>query len=149
MLVEAGMSVTEAIKRCSTDTNAFYAMKALREIGNVTLCNAVLKGDEAFLAAGSRVKNAAAAIAAFKKCSVLERELFRLATGATDDPVTMLLNLTPDQLVATSKALGLDWVWDKMIAAAMSTEPAPETITQTTTKTTAGMPVEVFVGAAE
>jgi len=140
LLVEAGMPVVEAIERCSTNHSSFYAMKALRESGNTALYNAVLEGNESFLASGLRVKNAAAAITAFKKCSVLERGLFQLATGATDDPVTMLLNLKPDQVVATSKALGLDWVWDKMIAAAMETK-------KTTTETTEAP--EVFIEEAE
>jgi hypothetical protein len=59
---------------------------------------------------------------------MLERELVRLATGMTADPVTMLLNLESGQLVATSTALGLDWVWDKMIAAAM---PASDSVNVT------------------
>jgi hypothetical protein len=134
MLVESGMEVTKAIERCSTGSNAFYAMKALKESGNTALYNAVLKGNELFFASAEKVKNAAAAITAYRKCSVLERELVRLATGATADPVTMLLNLKPDQLVAASKKLGLDWVWDRMIAAAMETAKAT---------------TEVFVEAAE
>jgi hypothetical protein len=120
LLVEAtGMSEAEAIERCSTNPAAFYAMKALREAGSTTLYNAVLRGGEPMRTSWSHVRNAAAAISAFKKCSRSERGLFRLATGATNDPVAMLLNLNPDQLVATSKSLGLDWIWDKLIAAAM------------------------------
>jgi len=130
MLVENGMSVTEAVKRCTTGTNYFYALKALRESGNVALHNAVLKRDEPAIASAKRVKNAAAAIVALKKCSVLERELVRLATGMTDDPVTLLLNLSPDQLVATSTALGKDWIWERMVVAAMSTEAAPSEVVE-------------------
>ena len=85
---------------------------------------AVLEGHEPLLTAGVRVKNAAAAITAFKKCSVLEQGLFWLATGATDDLATMLWNSKPDQLVTAAKLLGLDWVWDRMIAAAMETTKA-------------------------
>jgi hypothetical protein len=125
MLVENGMPVTEAIERCTTNTNDFSAMKALRGSGNLPLYNHVLKGDEPVRASAKRVKNAAAVIAAYSKCSALERELVRCAAGATNDPVTMLLNLPPDQLVAASKALGLDWVWDWMIAAAM---PASDSV---------------------
>jgi len=47
-----------------------------------------------------------------------------LATGATDDLATMLWNSKPDQLVTAAKLLGLDWVWDRMIAAAMETTKA-------------------------
>jgi hypothetical protein len=123
VLVEAaGMAVTEAVERCSTTSAYFHAMKALRESGNVGLYNAVLRGDEPVLASARRVKNAAAAITAYEKCSPLERELFWVATGATADAVTLLRNLRADQLVAASKTLGLDWVWDQMISAAMSTE---------------------------
>jgi hypothetical protein len=125
MLVENGMPVTEAIERCTTNTNDFSAMKALRGSGNLPLYNHVLKGDEPVRASAKRVKNAAAVIAAYSKCSALERELVRCATGATNDPVTMLLNLPPDQLAAVSKTLGLDWVWDWMIAAAM---PASDSV---------------------
>jgi hypothetical protein len=133
LLVEAtGMSEAEAIKRCSTNPAAFYAMKAIVECGSTALYNAVLKGGEPFLPAGARVKNAAAAIAAFRECSKLERTLFWFATGATDDPVAMLLNLSPEQLVAASKALGLDWVWDKMISPVME---AAETTAEPTSFT--------------
>src|SRR5262249_17772449 len=116
----------EAIERCSTSTNYFYAMKTVRESGNTALYNSVLRGNDPVLTSAAHVKNAATVITAFQKCSVSERELVRLATGATADPVTMLMNLGADQLVAASKALGLDWVWDRMIAAAMPTEPVTE-----------------------
>jgi hypothetical protein len=125
LLVKGGMSATtEAIRRCGTNTNAFSAMKAIIECGSAALHDAVLRGGEPLLAAGARVKNAAAAITAFQKCSKSERGLFWLATGATDEPVRLLSSLTPDQLVATSKTLGLDWVWDRMIAPAMEVAEA-------------------------
>ena len=127
MLVESGMSVAEAVERCSTTTNDYSAMKALKESGNVALYNHVLKGNEPVRAAGKRVANAAAAITAFKNCSALERELFRIATGATADLVTLLRNSTSDQLVAASRALGSEWVWNEMI------EPAMEIADETTT----------------
>jgi len=113
-------------------------MKAVKESCDTALFDAVFEGNEPLLAAGARVKNAAAAITAFKKCSLLEQGLFRLATGATDDLATMLWNSKPDQLVTAAKSLGLDWVWDRMIAAAMET-----------TKVTTETPAEVFVEAAE
>ena len=127
LLVESGMPVAEAIERCSTNHSAFYALRAVKGSGDTALLDAVLEGHEPLLTAGVRVKNAAAAITAFKKCSVLERGLFRLATGATSDPVTMLRNLTPEQLVATANALSPAWIWDKLIEPAMSTEPATGT----------------------
>jgi hypothetical protein len=126
MLVANGMTVTEAVTRCDVSLPHYYAMRALKESGNVALHNRALKGDQSVRVSAARVKNAAAAITALTKCSGLERELVRAATGMTSDPVTMLLNLTPEQLVATSTALGLDWVWDHMIAAAMPTKPATE-----------------------
>jgi len=126
-LVEAGMSVGEAVTRMGVSTNAYSALKAVRASGNLALYEDVLRGSESTLPAAARVKNAATIIAAYKKCSALEKELIRSATGLTSDPVTMLMNLTPEQLVAVAKALGLDWVWDKMIAAAMPTEPATGT----------------------
>jgi hypothetical protein len=100
-------------------------MKALRESGNTALYNAVLRADAPIRESAKLVENAAKVITAFSKCSGLERELIRRATGATNDPVTMLLNLSPDQLVATSKALGTDWVWNNMIEPAMLTSEAP------------------------
>jgi len=124
LLVESGMPVAEAIERCSTNHSAFYALRAVKGSGDTALLDAVLEGHEPLLTAGVRVKNAAAAITAFKKCSVLEQGLFWLATGATDDLATMLWNSKPDQLVTAAKLLGLDWVWDRMIAAAMETKKA-------------------------
>jgi hypothetical protein len=123
MLVQrTGMTVTEAVERCDTSAAYFSAMKALRESGNSALYRSVLRGNSPVLASARRVENAAAAIAAYRKFSAEEHELFRGATGATADAVTMLRNLGADQLAAVSKALGLDWVWDKMIAAAMPAE---------------------------
>jgi hypothetical protein len=133
ILVEDGMTVTEAVKRCETGFSQFYALQALRESGNVTLHKHVLKGDEPVLASGRRVANAAAAITALQKCSGMERELVRLATGMTSDPVTMLLNLEPDQLVAVTNALGTEWVWEQMIIPAMPTKSTTESTTKPTT----------------
>jgi hypothetical protein len=136
LLVDSGMSATEAIRRCGTNTNAYAAMKAIVECGSAALHNAVLKGGESFLPAGARVKNAAAAITAYRECSELERTLFRFATGATDDVVVLLRSLSPEQLVTTSQALGLDWVWDKMISPAM--EAAETTVKPTSFTATNG-----------
>jgi hypothetical protein len=121
MLVDGGMAVAEAIKRCGTNLAYFRAMKALRESGDVVLYVAVLRGDEPVLGSARRVKNATGAIRAYRKCSPAEQELLHIATGATSDPVTMLAHLAPAQLVAAAQVLGLDWIWDNMIAAAMPT----------------------------
>ena len=124
ILVETcGMSVTEAIARCNTSPGYYSAMKTLRDCGDHGLHAHVLKGDEPVLASAKRVKNAATVIAAYQKCSELEKGLIRLATGATADAADMLWHSTPEQLVATTKALGLDFVWDRMIEPAMPTEP--------------------------
>jgi hypothetical protein len=127
LLVErCGMPATKAVMLLGVSYNYYAAVKLLRASDDAALYKAVRRGDVSVLGAARRVKNAAGAIAAFKKCSAPDRELFRLATGATDDPITMLRNLTPDQLVTASKALGLDWVWNNMI------DPAMETIETTT-----------------
>jgi hypothetical protein len=136
MLAEDGMAVIEAIERCGTNPAYFYALRALKESGDTALYNAVLKGNAPILTSGKRVENAAVVIAAYAKCSELEKGLIRIATGLTADLPTMLWRATPDQLVAASKALGLDWVWDRMIAAAMETE-----------RTIAETPVEVLEAA--
>ena len=116
--------VTEAVERCGTSTNYYSAVKAVRESGDFTLYCAVLRGDKPVLASARRVQNAAVAIAAYQKCSLLERELVRLATGVTTDLERLLRSSTPEQLVEVSRRIGLDWVWDNMINAAMPTEPA-------------------------
>jgi len=46
------------------------------------------------------------------------------ATGATTDLEMLLRAATPEQLAEASRRIGLDWVWDNMINAAMPTEPA-------------------------
>jgi hypothetical protein len=117
------MGVVEAAACLCVSTNAIQAMLAIRAIGSTALHKAVLKGNDPILAAGARIKNAAVAIKALKQSSGLERELIRIATGATADPVTMLLNLEPDQLVAVTNALGTEWIWDKLISPVLSTEP--------------------------
>jgi len=125
-LVDSGMDMAEAIERCDTNPAYFHAMKVLRESGNFALHKAVLDGPEPVLASAKRVENAAVAIMALQKCSGMERELVRLVTGMTSDPVTMLLNLGADQLVAMANTLGLDWCWDHLIAAAMPAKAATE-----------------------
>jgi hypothetical protein len=87
-----------------------------------------MKGNDPLLAAGRRVRNAAVAVTAIKKCSALERELIRVATGMTSDPVTMLLNLTPEQLVTAARELGSGWLWEMMVVPAMTNEPATEPV---------------------
>jgi hypothetical protein len=119
LLTAGGMSVTEAAERCSVGLDTVYAMKAIKESENIALYDRVMRGGQPVLASGKGVANAAAAITALRKCSALERELVRLATGAAADPVTMLLNLTPDQLAAVSKELSPEY-WDRFI----DTEPA-------------------------
>jgi hypothetical protein len=134
MLVEDGMDVAQAVTRCDTSLDYFYAMKALRESGNVALHNAVLHAGPPVRAAAKLVKNAAMVITAYQKCSALERELVRLATGATADPVTMLLNLTPDQLVAVANALGTEWIWNTMISPVVSAEPNKTVVAEPATR---------------
>src|SRR5262249_51829661 len=112
--------VTEATQRCTVGLDTFYAMKALKESKNVALYDHVMRGGSSVLASGKKVVNAAAAITALKKCAAMERELVRLATGATADPVTMLLNLTRDQVAAVSKELSPEWFWDRFIEPVMS-----------------------------
>jgi hypothetical protein len=125
-LVLQGYAVLYAAMCCGSNKRYVEAMVILVQSENTVLLEQVLTGHVPVLQAAESMKNAAAAITALKKCSVLERELVRLATGMTSDPVTMLLNLSPGQLVATSNALGLDWVWDRMISAAMpASESAP------------------------
>jgi hypothetical protein len=125
MLVKmTGMSVTEAIERCGTSTDYYYAMKAVRESGDTALYRAVLRDHTPFFASAARVKNAAAVITAYRKCSEFEKGMILVATGLTTDLATMLRRATPDQLAEASNLLGLDWVWDNMIAAAMPTTSA-------------------------
>jgi hypothetical protein len=128
-LVEViGKPVTEAIERCEISPVYFYAMRAVRESGDPLLYQAVLEGHESLFTAAARVKNAAAAIKAYRKCSLFEQGMVWLATGATTDLATMLWHSTPEQLVKASKLVGTDFIWERMIVAAMPsksiTEPA-------------------------
>jgi hypothetical protein len=127
-----GMTVTEAIKRCGTTTNYYAAIKAVRESEDPGLHQAVLEGYESLFAAAKRVKNAAAAIKAYRKCSLFEQGMVWAATGATTDLEMLLRAATPEQLAEASRRIGLDWVWDNMIAAAMVTEPTTKPATQET-----------------
>src|SRR5262249_39355268 len=104
---------------------AFCAMRTLLESGNTALRSRVLQGGAPILASAKQVENAAAAIAALKKCSTSERELVRLATGATNDVVSALLNMSPHQRAAARNGRGTDWIWSQMTDPAMSTSEAP------------------------
>jgi len=128
-----GMTVTEAIERCGTTTNYYAAIKAVRESEDPGLHQAVLEGYESLFAAAKRVKNAAAAIKAYRKCSLFEQGMVWLATGATTDLERLLRSSTPEQLVEVSRRIGSDWIWDWMIAPAMAPEPATEVITEPAT----------------
>ena len=127
ILVENGMDVTEAIERLGISTNAFTAMRALRESGNVPLHDAVLHGGESLLDSGARMKNAAAAITALRMCSGLELELVRLSTGSTSDATTMLLNMSSELLTETATELGSEWIWENLVMRAMSSESITST----------------------
>ena len=99
MVEVIGKPVTEAIERCEISPVYFYAMRAVRESGDPLLYQAVLEGHESLFTAAARVKNAAAAIKAYRKCSLFEQGMVWLATGATTDLATMLWHSTPEQLV--------------------------------------------------
>jgi hypothetical protein len=120
MLAEAGMPVTEAIERCDTNTADFAAMKAVRESGHTSLHKRVMLGIEPVRPSGRLVKNAAAAITALQKCSPFELALVQRATSMTNDPVSMLRNLSADELTVISQKLGSAWLWDHMVIAALS-----------------------------
>jgi hypothetical protein len=122
---------------CGANKRYVEAMVILVQSENTALLEQVLTGHVPVLQAAESMKNAAAAITALKKCSVFERESIRLATGATNDVVTALLNMSPDQRVATSKELGLDWIWDNLIEAAMSaSESISESVSQVVAEST-------------
>src|SRR5262245_19588012 len=111
-LVETyGMSVTEAIKRCGSSSNYYSAVKAVRGSEDPGLHDAVLRNETPFFPAAKCVMNAAAAIKAYRKCSLFEQGVVWLATGATTDLERLLRSSTPEQLVEVSRRIGLDWVW--------------------------------------
>ena len=72
--------------------------------------------------------------AALNQCSGLERELVRLATGVTGDPVTMLLNLSPELLTETATKLGSEWLWENLVMRTMSSE-STKSVTEPVTVT--------------
>lgn len=83
LVMEHGISVTEAIERCDTIFEYFDAMRTLRESENPGLRNDVLMGIEPVRAAAALVENAAAIIKAFPKCSRYELTLIQARTGMT------------------------------------------------------------------
>jgi hypothetical protein len=113
---------------CGANKRYVEAMVILVQSENAALLEQVLTGHVPVLQAAESMKNAAAAITALKRCSGLERESIRRATGATADAVTLLLNMSSDQLVTTSKELGSDWIWNNMVEAAMSASKAPSEV---------------------
>ena len=119
-----GMPVAEAIARCGTSTDYYYAIKAVKESGNTALYDAVLKDKTPLFPAAASVKNAAAVITAYENCTELEKALIFVATGATANAVTLLRGLCPEHLLEVANQLGTDWVWDNMITPAMSTKSA-------------------------
>jgi hypothetical protein len=127
VVLNQGYTIAHAARCCATTYEYTVAMIAVIRSENARLLADVLAGKIAVLIAGAMMKNAAAVIAAYRKCSALERELFRLATGATTDAAALLQDLDPDQLVATSKTLGPDWIWFNLIERVM---PAAETATE-------------------
>jgi hypothetical protein len=137
-LVESGMSVTEAIERCEIRSAYFYAMKAVKESEDLGLYHAVLRNETPLFPSAKRVKNAAAVIKAYRRCSLFEQGMVWLAVGVTSDLERLLRCSTPEQLAETSKRLGLDWVWDHLIAAAMPSEANTEanTVPAAATSTT-------------
>lgn len=126
LIETCGMSVTEAIERCNISSAYFYAMRAVRESGDTDLHDAVLRDETPLFPSAKRVKNAAAAIKAYRKCSLFEQGMVWLATGATTDAVTLLRSLTPDQLAELGQLLGTEWTWDLLISPVLSSKPATE-----------------------
>ena len=114
-----GLSVADAAVRCGSCPPYVAAMLIIRASGHSMLRDRVLRGEEPVLEAAKAVENVAKAIPAYRKFSPLERELFRMATGATADLAKHLRNSTSEQLVATTKAVTPEWIFDRMIAPSM------------------------------
>jgi hypothetical protein len=119
LVEKEGLSVVAAAMRCGSCPQYVAAMLIIRASGHPTLRDHVLKGLRPVLRAAKAVENVAKAISAYRKFSSLERELFRMATGATADLGQHLRNSTSEQLVATAKAVTPEWVFDRMIAPSM------------------------------
>jgi hypothetical protein len=117
---EEGLSIADAAVRCGSCPQYVAAMLIIRASGHPTLRDRVLKGELPVLETAKAVENVAKAIPAYRKFSPLERELFRMATGATADLAKHLRNSTSEQLIATTKAMTPEWIFDRMIAPAMA-----------------------------
>jgi hypothetical protein len=115
-----GLSVGDAAMRCGSCPPYVAAMLIIRASGHSMLRERVLRGVVPVLKAAEAVENVAKAIPAYRKFSSLERELFRIATGATADLGEHLRNSTSEQLVTTTKDMTPEWIFDRMIAPTMA-----------------------------
>lgn len=125
---EKGLSTRDAALGYGSNHGYVEAALTLIQSENTALLNHVLAGHISLLSAAKSMKNAAAAITAYRKFSNLEREVFRAATGATADLGTLLLNSTHDQLAAASKERTPEWIWDRMIMPVTSTSEPTEVV---------------------
>jgi hypothetical protein len=115
-----GLTVAEAALGCNTSPVYIAAIKTILATKNMGLLEAVMRGDEPVIATAARLKNAAAAIAAYEKCSAYEKRMFELATGAMADLTAHLVTAAPEQLAETAKKLDPEWVWENLVMPAVS-----------------------------
>jgi len=117
-----GLTVAEAALGCNSTPAYIAAIKTIVATKNMGLLKAVMRGDEPVIATAARLKNAAAAITAYQKCSAYEKRLFELATGAVADLTAHLVTATPEQLAETAKKLDPEWVWQNLVLPAVQSQ---------------------------
>jgi hypothetical protein len=129
LVLQQGYSVGRAARCCGANRRYVYAMLTILATEDGDLLLPVLTGGSSVPGTAARVKNAATAIAAYKKCSAYEKWVFRNATGVPEDLLAHLCNSTDAELAAAGKSFGIDTVWDTMIVPSM---PVSETVTELT-----------------
>jgi hypothetical protein len=109
-----------------SDSCAQYVAAALVVLNSedTALLDAVLFGDVGLLAVAKRALPLAALMTAYRAASPSDLARFSALTGLTNDLAELALRSTPEQRAAAGRALGLDIVWDDMIAVNISADKA-------------------------
>jgi hypothetical protein len=102
----------------SAGSNVHYCRAALTLLksGDETLISHVCRGNVSILSAAAQVEPQVKLIEAYWKASSENLKAFRIATGATADLTTHLIHSSAEQRVVAARSVGIDVVWDTMIA---------------------------------
>jgi hypothetical protein len=109
-------TLTDAAVSAGASVDYTRAALVLLKNGNDDLIHHVLQGQVTFLSAAAQVAPQVRMIEAFKKASPENLKAVYAATGMTSDLGEHILHSSAEKQIAAARKVGVDVLWDGMIA---------------------------------